>query len=225
MRPLTDTCHKSLLAVAGSPLIEHIAAALPDEVDEFILVVGYLGDKIRDFFGQTLLGKPITYVTQIETKGTYHALSLTRHLIRPGERFFVLNGDDLHGADGLKACLAYPRAVLVSSIDDPRPYGNVEIDSYGVVASIVEKPLEPKGNFVSTGVFLLDSNIFNFPPKPHPVNGEYFLATAVADMLKKHPYNAVSSTFWFPVTTPEHIAEAERILQTQEVVQKLFIRN
>ncbi len=225
MRPLTNTCPKPLLAVAGRPLIEHIAGALPDEVDEFIIVIGYLGNKIRNFFGSTFLGKPVTYVTQIETKGTFHALGLVKHLISPGERFFVLYGDDLHGAEGLKECLQYPRALVVSLVDDPRPYGNVEVDGRNIITSMVEKPTEPRGNLISTGVLLLDSNIFKYPPKPHPKNGEYFLATAVADMLKIYPYTAVSSSFWFPVTTPEHMIEADRILRTQEIAKKIFIQN
>lgn len=224
MRPLTESTHKSLLAINGRPLIEHIAGALPDEVDEFILVVGYFGDKIRDFFGSTLLGRPVTYVTQKEAKGTYHALSLAQHLIRPGERFFVLYGDDLHGARGIASCLAYPRALLVSVVDDSRPYGVIEVNEQGIITNIEEKPMRPKSNIVSTGPMLLDSNIFLFPPDADPKSGELVLASAVGRMLRTNPCVAVESTFWFPVTTPEHLKEAECILISQQTVDKVVVR-
>ena len=50
MRPLTLRTPKQLLEVGGKPILVHIFENLPDEIDEVILVVGYLGDKIREYF-------------------------------------------------------------------------------------------------------------------------------------------------------------------------------
>ena len=47
MQPLTLERPKALIAVAGRPVLEHIIDALPPEIDEVILVVGYKADMIK----------------------------------------------------------------------------------------------------------------------------------------------------------------------------------
>ena len=214
MGSLTESCPKPLLRIGGVPLIEHIASRLPREVDEFIVVVGYLGHMIRDYCGDEFLGRRVRYVEDTELKGTYRALEMARPYLVEGERFFVLYADDIHGAYGLRECLKYERALLVSWVEDPRPYGVVELGRDNFVHSIEEKPENPKTNIVSTGVLLLDTNIFKYKPRLHPAKNEYFLAEAVADMLVDYPIAAVTSSLWLPVTTPEDLTRTEQVLPT-----------
>src|SRR3989338_8540595 len=58
MRPLTLKRPKPLIAVARRPLLEHIIYALPKEVDEIILVVGYKGRYDTAAFRRLLQGPP-----------------------------------------------------------------------------------------------------------------------------------------------------------------------
>lgn len=211
MRPLTETTPKPLLRIQGKPLIEHIVEKLPREVDELIIVVGYLGHMIQDYCGENFLGRPVTYVEQSAPLGTYHAVSLAKDLIKEGERFFILNGDDIHDQEGLKECLNYPRAIIVSEVENPKPFGVVELDENGFLLGIVEKPEFPKTNLVNTGANLLDSNIFKYPAEQHP-NGEFYLPTVIEKMLKDYPVHAVHSTGWLTVATPEDLTRVEQIL-------------
>jgi bifunctional UDP-N-acetylglucosamine pyrophosphorylase/glucosamine-1-phosphate N-acetyltransferase len=55
MQPLTLTRPKQLVEAAGKPLIEHIVSSLPEEIDEIILVIGYLGNMIIEHCGSFLL--------------------------------------------------------------------------------------------------------------------------------------------------------------------------
>ena len=64
MRPLTENIPKPLLQIQDRPLIEHIVERLPEEVDELIIVVGYLGEMIKQYCSDNFLGRPITYVEQ-----------------------------------------------------------------------------------------------------------------------------------------------------------------
>lgn len=81
LRPLTDTTPKPLVLVAGKPLLSHIVAALPSAVDEIILVVGYRGEQIRAYCGDEFMGRKVTYVEQVEQRGTAHALWLCKDLL------------------------------------------------------------------------------------------------------------------------------------------------
>lgn len=211
MRPLTENTPKPLLQIQNKPLIEHIVEKLPEEIDELIMVVGYLGEMIKQYCGDSFLGRPVTYVEQSAPLGTYHALTLTKDLIKDNERFFVLNGDDIHDTEGLKECLQYPRAIMVSEVDDPHPFGVVELDENGFLLDIIEKPAVPKTNLVNTGATLLDTNVFKYPAEQHP-NGEFYLPTVIQKMLKDYPVKAVHSTGWLTVATPEDLARVEKIL-------------
>ncbi|MDP3991485.1 MAG: nucleotidyltransferase family protein [Candidatus Colwellbacteria bacterium] len=211
MRPLTESIPKPLLQIQDKPLIEHIVLKLPKEIDELIIVVGYLGQMIQDYCGNNFLGRPVTYIEQSAALGTYHAISLAKDLLKEDERFFVLNGDEIQGKEGVKECFNYPRAIIVDEVDDPKPFGVVELDENGFVLDIIEKPEFPKTNLVNTGAYLLDSNIFKYPAEQHP-NGEFYLPTVIGKMLKDYPVKAVHSTGWLTATKPDDLARIEKIL-------------
>ena len=215
MRPLTEHTPKPLLQIQDKPLIEHIVERLPDEVDELIIVVGYLGEMVKHYCGEKFLGRPITYVEQSAPLGTYHAVSLAKDLLKEGERFFVFYGDDIHDTEGLRECLNYPRAMIVSEVENPKPFGVVELDEEGFIVGIVEKPEFPKTNLVSTGATLLDTNIFKYPGEQHS-NGEFYLPTVIQKILKDYPVHAVHSTGWLTVATPEDLTRVESILTMEQ---------
>src|SRR3989344_8278550 len=70
MVALTGEVPKPMLPVEGRPLLEYKLDALPDEIDEVILVIGYQGGVIRKHFGERYGNKRIQYVEQKELNGT-----------------------------------------------------------------------------------------------------------------------------------------------------------
>lgn len=218
MRPLTLETSKPLLKVGGKPILEHIVSRLPDAVNELVLVIGYMGDRIKDYCGDNFLGKQTQYVWQEKPLGTYHALKLCESLIGKDERFFVLCADDIHGKKGIENCLGHKYALVVAEVEDPRKFGVVRLNSDSSIAEITEKPENPSSNLVSTGILLLDSEIFKYRADPHP-NGEYYLTDALSKMLKDgHKLFAVKSTMWLPIGYPEDIKKAEEALRGQEEI-------
>lgn len=214
MRPLTIDNPKPLLKIAGKPLIEHIIGALPSEIDELILVVGYLGEKIRNYCGDEFFGRPVTYVWQEKKLGTAYALKPCElHLNR--ERFLMLYADDLHGKNGIGECLEHDRALLIAEHDEPRRFGVVTVNDDWTVREIVEKPESPATNLVSTGAMVLDQNIFKYEPNLHP-NGEYYLTSMFDKMLKDYKVVAVKTDHWFPVAAPADLERGEKFLSQLE---------
>lgn len=213
MRPLTETTPKPMLKINGKPILEHILESLPANINRVILVVGYLHHKIHNHFGHHYGTRRIDYVVQPEKLGTYHALELCKDLIEDGEKFILTYADDLHGADNFKKCSESSScSILTLEAEDPRKFGVVEVDERGQVVSIEEKPQDPKSNLVSTGVLVLDKNVFNYPAVRHS-NGEYYLTDSIAQMIKAgHRFEAVRSNFWLPIGYPEDLIKAEKAL-------------
>ena len=217
MRPLTNNCPKPMIKILGKPLLYHIIGALPDEVNEVILVVGYLGDQIEKYFGKRFGRFKIKYVRQKEKLGTGHALRLCKKFLGR-EKFLMLYADDLQSKTDLTNLLRYPLALLVRSVKDPRRFGVVETDKKGRILEIVEKPEKPPSNLASTGVKVLDSRIFKYPLVQHP-NGEYYITYPLAQLAKEHEMMAVKASFWLPIGYPEDIKKAEKVLKAKNKIR------
>jgi len=99
MRPLTDTCPKPLLKVAGKPLIEHhIEKLMSIGITEIIINLAWLGKQIETYFGDgRKWGVNIAYSNEgdcaLETAG---GILKALPLLSGNEEqpyFLVVNGD------------------------------------------------------------------------------------------------------------------------------------
>jgi len=97
MRPLTDTLPKPLLTVMGKPLIVyHIEKLAAAGIEEIIINIAYLGEKIREALGDgSQWNVHIQYSQEpepLETAGALlHALPLLS--TSKEEPFILVNGD------------------------------------------------------------------------------------------------------------------------------------
>mgnify|MGYP001588082154 CR=1 FL=1 len=208
MLPLTLEKPKPMLLVSGKPLLEYIFECLPDEIDEIILVVGYKGEMIENYFGSNFYGKKIKYIVQTGVTGTADALKLCRPFLSNGERFLLMYTDDIYDKESISRCLKHPLSLLITEVSDPRRYGVVELHPDGTVAAIEEKPEKPKTNLIAPGVYVLDTDIFNYEPVRSP-NGEYYLTTMLGDFLRDRKVYAEKGGFWVTIAYPDDLKAAE----------------
>ena len=211
MRPLTLERPKPLIEVSGRPILEHILDALPPEVEEVIIVVGYKGDMIRKHLGDAYNGRAIRYVHQWMPAGTAHALSVARPFITG--KFLFLNGDDIHGPEALAEAIKHQYAIVAAPHEDPSKFGVIELNEDGTLKRLVEKPKEPATNLVSTGALVLDEKVFGYPAPKHEVTGEYFLTEPFASLSADYPVRVIEQPLWIPVGYPDDIGRAEEILK------------
>lgn len=209
LRPLTESTPKPLVKVNGKALLDHIIESLPSSIDEIILVIGYLGDQIREHCGTEHYGRKITYVVQEEQKGTGHALWLCKDLIKG--RFLYMFADDLHGKQDIARVTSYTRAMLTLTTDTPERFGIVVRNPDGTLAEFVEKPTHAPSNLASTGVFVLDEHIFDYEVTVE-TNGEFYHTDVIKEYAKDYPIAVVEQSLWIPIGYPEDIERAERLL-------------
>ncbi len=215
MRDLTDTVPKPMLTVAGKSLIEHKLDVLPPEVDEVILIVGYLGQVIRDAFGEEFRGRRIRYVEQETLDGTAAALWLARPYLT--ERFVVLMGDDLYSREDIDACLSRSDwSILIQETETMASGGRMVMDEAGHIVAIEEGDHRGKPGLMNTNLFALDPRVFEYPMVPKEAGSdEYGLPQTVlaASLASGIPLVAVNATFWFQITAPEDLERAEETLK------------
>jgi bifunctional UDP-N-acetylglucosamine pyrophosphorylase/glucosamine-1-phosphate N-acetyltransferase len=211
MKELTESTPKSMLTVAGRTLLEYKFDALPDDVDEIILVVGYLGGMILERFGPEYAGKRLLYVEQENpVAGTADALWQAKDILK--DRFLVMNGDNLYAPKDIAACTEHEWAVVVQKTDSIRT-GSVEVKN-GRAMKIVENTDHQGGaGFACTNLFMLDTRIFTYKPIPKAVgSSELGLPQTMMQAAKDIEIAAIVATWWFEIKDPEDLKKAEAIL-------------
>ena len=166
MEELTGASPKPMLDVSGKPLLEYKFEALPEIIDEVIIIVGYLGGEIQRHFGSSFAGKRIVYVEQKELNGTAGALWCSKDILR--ERFLVMMGDDIYDLKDIEACIAPGEwwRLLVQQIPEMHRAGDVQLDAEANIDAILEGDLGSAPGLASTNLFQLDTRLFSCPMVP-----------------------------------------------------------
>lgn len=147
LRPLTDALPKPLLPVAGLPVAGYTLARLAaDGCEAAALNLHHLGDAVRDEFGDSFAGMPLTYSEEPELLGTLGALHPLRDFFAEADLVLVINGDSLcrwpikrlvrrHLASRAAATLLFARGA------DPEEFGGgVAVGDGGRVLAFGREP-------------------------------------------------------------------------------------
>jgi glucose-1-phosphate thymidylyltransferase len=162
LRPHTYTQPKALIPLAGKTILSIIVDQLKEVgVTDFIFIIGYLGEKIKDYVQTNYPELNTHFITQNERQGTGHAIEITKEIVGNDELLIVL-GDTIAEYD-LKYMIEAPYSILgVKKVDDPRNFGVAEIGDDGIITKLVEKPAIPKSNMAIVGVYKIKETAILF---------------------------------------------------------------
>ena len=153
LRPHSYTQPKALIPLAGKTVLSIIIEQLREAgINEFVFIVGYLGDKIKDHVKAKFPDLTAHYVHQVDRQGVGHAIELTRSIVNNDEVFVVL-GDTICEYDVREVVNSPYSMIGVRKVDDPRDFGVAEIDENGIIDHVVEKPQIPKSNMAMVGIY------------------------------------------------------------------------
>jgi len=217
MRPLTLTKPKTMLPVAGKPIIQYNIESLRDcGVTEILLIVNYKEQMVKDYFQDgKKLNVNITYKTQEELIGTANAVSYGEDFV--DEEFLVLNGDIILDTDLLMSIInEYSKhkpdtLMVLTEVEDPTPFGVVDIQD-NIIKKIVEKPTkeEAPSRFVNSGIYIFNKDIFNKIAKTERSSrGEYEITNSLDMQIEdgKVVRGFISDKRWLDVGRPWELIE------------------
>jgi len=217
LRPLTETLPKPMLPVGNKPILETIVKHIAEQgFTEFYFCINYLGDKIRQYFGDgSNWGINITYIEEDKPMGTAGALSLIPNL--PDSPLIVMNGDLLTKVD-FRALLSFHLkhqnsiTTCVREYSHQVPYGVIEMEGQEIT-QLVEKPVYRY--FVNAGIYCLNTPLTSEMPKEQ----FYDMPTLVEDQqLKKQKTGGFPLTeYWMDIG---HIPDYEQAQADYEVYFK-----
>lgn len=223
LRPHTYTQPKPLMPVAGKPIICFIVDKLREAgMDEFVFVLGYLGEKIRHFIVETYPDLKVEFVYQERREGSAHAIATARELIENEAEIFIAFGDTIFEME-LREMLDCPHScIAVKKVNDPRDFGVAEFDENGMVLRMVEKPRIPKSNMAIVGLYkikevpelmraidyIIDNNLRTV--------GEFQLTDALQYMLEQGArFQTYAVSNWFDCGRKEVLLETNATLLDQ----------
>ena len=150
LRPHTYTQPKPLIPVAGKPIISLIIDQLIEVgVDEFVFIIGYLGEKIQGFIEETYPDLKTTFVTQVERKGLGHAVWTARATFEKEPEIIIVLGDSIIDGDFDALMKKEQSTLMIKKVAEPRSFGVVEMNPDGLIVRMVEKPKIPKSAAIS----------------------------------------------------------------------------
>ncbi len=220
MRELTSAIPKPMLQVRGKPILQHIIEGLRGAgVTDFLVVVGWHAEVVRDFFGDgSALRVRITYETQVQQDGTGKVVELARAFC--GYDPFVLSyGDILIEAENyqrLTSPASETEAIIsVKKNQDVSQGGAVFVNDDFEMTDLREKPQpgEPTSPWYNAGVYAFRASIFDFIARlERSPRGEFELTDAIRALAQSgQKVQALELTGeWADVRDPEILAQLNR---------------
>lgn len=225
LRPLTENRPKALVEVNDKPLIEHVFDDLIGlNVDEFVVVVGYLKEQIIEYYGDHYGDVPITYAHQRQQKGLAHALLTAEPYVN--DDFILMLGDNIFQGNLADVVNRQQEsradaAFLVEEVpmEEASRYGVCNTNKYGVITEVLEKPENPPSNLVMTGFYTFTPAIFHACHLVQPSErGEYELPDAIDLLIHSgRTIDAIRLNGWrMDIGYPEDREQAEERLAGKE---------
>ncbi len=174
LRPITDNIPKSLIPVAGKPVVFYLMEALGRVSNDFILTVSYRYEKVIDLFsGKVAKGKNILFSVEKEPLGTAGGLKKVEKFIE--ETFIVGNADTVFQQD-IRSLVNFHRkngnvvTLGLTLVNDPSEFGVARVRN-GRVLQFQEKPkVNPISNLANVGLYVMEPEVFDFIEKGKPVD-------------------------------------------------------
>ncbi len=228
LRPLTYTHPKALIPIAGKTILSRIVDRLLEAgVRKFVFVIGYLGEKVRDYVEGAYPDLQCQFIQQPDRLGIGQAVWLTRTAIAPGEEIIIVLGDTVAEYDAEALLRSEVSQVAVRKVDDPRSFGVAELDFNDRITRVVEKPLIPKSNMALVGIYAIRETelLFQILEREmaafaHSGKEDLPLTDALQAMIQEGvPFDAFRVANWYDCGKKESLLATNAIF-LQQMVEK-----
>lgn len=223
--PLTKITNKHLLPIFDKPMIFYPLQTLVDAGIEDILIVtggNHAGEFLRLLGNGRDFGlKHLNYAYQEGEGGIAEALSLAEHFAEDSKIVVVLGDNIIENSikeyvDNFRKQAKGAR-VLLKEVHDPERFGVAEFKN-GKVVGIQEKPKIPKSKFAVTGIYMYDSEVFNFVKKLKPSRRGELEITDVNNMYLKKGFlhYDILKGWWTDSGTFESLLRANNLVANRK---------
>ena len=225
--PITKCCYKPLLPVYDKPMIYYsLSVLMRAGIRDILIITPPDGDEpFRQLLGDgSQWGISISYKQQMVQRGIADAFIVGEEFIGDDSVCLIL-GDNIFDGPGFSIDLRKAvrnktgATVFGYYVEDPRPFGVVEIGRDGKAISIEEKPAEPKSHFIIPGLYFYDNRVVEIAKNVKPsARGELEITSVNNAYLEMGELNVIklgTKFCWYDT------GNAESMFQASEEIRRI----
>ena len=241
----TESRPKPMVEIGGKPILWHIMKIYEAYgFNEFVVCLGYKSQMIKEYFlNYYLYNSDITVeleknkvdvhfnnsesfkVTLVDTGLTTNTAGRIKRIQKyvGNETFMLTYGDgvaDINIKDLIAFHKSHGKYATLTSVQTQGRFGNIEIDSTGMVDHFVEKP-QGDGMWINGGFFVLEPEIFNYlQGDAENVQWENQPLSEIANDKQLAAFK--HSGFWKPMDALRDRNELEQMWQNKNAKWKIW---
>jgi len=203
----TEQIPKPLIEVGGKPILSHIMDMYGHYGhNDFILCLGYKGDKIREFFKDEDRYDIEFVDTGVDSNKADRIMKIKNYVKE--DNFFVTYGDDLSDVD-INALLEFhnknKKIVTLTAVDLVSPFGILEINKKFEVTRFKEKPR--LNHLMNGGFYVFNKKIFDYIKRGYDLEKETFEDLSKEKMIAAFYHKG----FWKSMNTLKDVMELDEL--------------
>jgi D-glycero-D-manno-heptose 1,7-bisphosphate phosphatase len=215
LRPITNTIPKPMVLVNGRPFLEYLIEQLKQNgIKEVALMTGYLGEKIREHFGNgSAFGVDIVYSHGPVEWETARRLHEAKPLLR--DHFLLLYADNFVQFSLNKLVNYYQtKKKLLCFVVQSKANGNIRLMTDGTVEVYDKTRSMQNLGFVELGYMVVDKSIFAYY-QDIDVSFSEILVTLV---MHGHVAGMIVGDAYHSISDPERLRLTEAYLKTKKIL-------
>jgi histidinol-phosphate phosphatase family protein len=224
LRPLTNRVPKPMVIVNNRPFLEYLIDMLKENgISEVVLLLGYLPEKITQYFGDGQnFGVNIKYSIGEVSDKTGTRIKNAGHLL--DDVFFLMYGDNYWPLNLERLLKFYNEHKILASTtvyankDGKGEYGaknNIYVDDDGYVVKYDKSRKDENLNGVDIGFFIVSKKVLELMPN-HDFSFEEEILPLLVDKRQLSGYRTEHRYYY--ISTPESLKLTENYLQPKKVV-------
>ena len=206
---------KPMAPVNGKPFLTYILDYLVDYgYTKVILSVGYLHEKIEEYFGNQYKSLEIDYAVETEPLGTGGGIAYAMSKCS-SDHVLVINGDTMFKVNLAEFEQFFDEndsllSIVLREVEDVNRYGSVTIGNNNLITLFSEKGVSSGRGFINGGVYMINRTLFDKYPQPRKFSFE-------KDLIEKYYtqeqfFAMLSNGYFIDIGIPEDYARAQNEL-------------
>lgn len=200
---------KPMAPIRGIPFLTFILEQLSkSSFKKIILAVGYMGEKIENFYGDKYKNLKLRYSYEDNPLGTGGCVKKALSLI-DDDYVFVINGDTFFDVDFNDIQKSKRLTIVCKYMLDTSRYGKIIFDDDQIIKEFQEKKPKDLG-YINGGIYYINTNIFdNYNlEKRFSIEKDFFDKYLCDLRIKAH----VSDEYFIDIGIPEDYDRAQNEL-------------